>query len=200
MSRCERSGENADGTRKGLARWTSMAITVLIAVLIFLLTDQSTSESAKLTMVTSDMIMQAVEEISPSSITYYANGLGFYPQGIKVVPLGFSIGYRQLAHAIEFFILGISMTITVVLWLFEAGIQKKASLKAALLSTAICFAYSILDQTHRLVVPGREFDAFDLILDAIGYCCAILLASILYYIKERTLMNRMRAMDSSTNN
>ena len=38
---------------------------------------------------------------------------------------------------------------------------------------AICAGFSLFDQCHRLFVPGRHFDPFDLVMDALGYGVAV---------------------------
>ena len=38
---------------------------------------------------------------------------------------------------------------------------------------AICAGFSLFDQCHRLFVPGRHFDPFDLAMDALGYGVAV---------------------------
>ena len=46
------------------------------------------------------------------------------------------------------------------------------------ISIAICFGVSLLDQTVKIFIPGREFDWTDLPLDFFGYTvgsCLILL-------------------------
>ena len=37
----------------------------------------------------------------------------------------------------------------------------------------LCVLASLFDQTHKLFVPGREFDAGDLLFDLLGYSTAI---------------------------
>lgn len=60
--------------------------------------------------------------------------------------------------------------------------------RAAIWAVVICAAYSLFDQTHKLFVPGREFDPTDLVFDAIGYVLAIGVALLV----SRRLIRRSR--------
>ena len=49
-------------------------------------------------------------------------------------------------------------------------------MRARVLAAAgVCALASLFDQTHKIFVPGREFDAGDLLFDFAGYALAMLL-------------------------
>lgn len=75
---------------------------------------------------------------------------------------------RQWAHVFEFFIVGTGFS---VLYIFIT--KHTWSMMAAALFT--CMAVSFVDQSIRIFIVGRHFDAFDLVLDAIGYVVAALI-------------------------
>ena len=68
---------------------------------------------------------------------------------------------RQWAHVFEFFIVGTGFS---VLYIF---ITKH--------TWSMMVAVSFVDQSIRIFIVGRHFDAFDLVLDAIGYVVAALI-------------------------
>ena len=90
---------------------------------------------------------------------------GVYDQESK---LWLGIGVRHWAHSAEFWALGSLVAITALLAMNTSSLKRPA-----MVSLAICAACSLADQCHKLLVPGRHFDWFDLAMDALGYCIAI---------------------------
>lgn len=78
---------------------------------------------------------------------------------------------RKWAHTVEFPSLGIPVSFAFVFWWGRS----RGWLTRAPLVFLICFFASLFDQTHKLFVPGREFDAGGLLFDLLGYCVAITL-------------------------
>ena len=77
------------------------------------------------------------------------------------------------AHTAEFFVFGMFATLAV--WFY-----KKPKIAATGgISLLICAIFSLLDQCHKLFVPGRHFDGFDLVMDALGYVIAILVVLLI---------------------
>ena len=76
---------------------------------------------------------------------------------------------RRFAHIAEFGAVGFFSALSAVLLL--AGAFRRRVLVGGCL--VFCMLNSLLDQLHKLFVPGREFDVIDLGLDAIGYVLAI---------------------------
>lgn len=81
---------------------------------------------------------------------------------------------RIWAHTVEFLALGIPVSLALVFWW---GRPRWLLLRASL-AFLICVFASLFDQTHKLFVPGREFDAGDLLFDLLGYSIAIGLSFI----------------------
>ena len=101
--------------------------------------------------------------------------------------LWLGIGIRHWAHTVEFGLLGVFVALAVH-FAGRAKAAKPAKAQAAGemrrrsnllreggISLAICVAYSLFDQCHKLFVPGRHWDTFDLVMDAGGYLVAIAL-------------------------
>lgn len=55
----------------------------------------------------------------------------------------------------------------------------------ALLASAACALAFLFDQTHKLFVPGREFDAGDLLFDLLGYAASAALVFLAYGVMKR---------------
>lgn len=77
---------------------------------------------------------------------------------------------RKIAHFAEYFILG------VLVYNMICNYNKKM-----LLAIIICLTYSVTDELHQILVPGRAFQLLDIIIDSIGSISGIY---FLYYIKN----------------
>lgn len=106
---------------------------------------------------------------------------------------------RAWAHVPEFFAQGVFLFGTAVLWPCEGREDGRAChpragrrpLKGRLaFALACCVACSLFDQTHKAFVPGREFDARDLLFDAAGYLLAlaivVLVVGVARFARTRT--------------
>ncbi len=67
---------------------------------------------------------------------------------------------RDLAHFMEYFILGI------LIYNYDKNILK---------SIIICVLYAISDEVHQIFVPGREFQYSDVLIDSLGSLLGILM-------------------------
>ena len=147
---------------KSHARCLALLFTVLavaVAAAIFVMTEQSpevtTAESGRVNVL----------------LIRLFGGTGLYnPE----TGLWLGIGIRHWAHAVEFGALGLCVALAVWQWL-KLGPIRKLSLWTAGISLAVSAAYSLFDQCHKLFVPGRHFDGFDLVMDALGYIPAVLI-------------------------
>ena len=144
------------------ARCLALLFTVLavaVAAAIFVMTEQSpevtTAESGR------------VNEL----LIRLFGGTGWYD---PETGLWLGIGIRHWAHSVEFGMLGLCVALAMRQWL-RLRPARRPLLRTAGLSLAICAAYSLFDQCHKLFVPGRHFDAFDLVMDALGYIPAVLI-------------------------
>ena len=73
----------------------------------------------------------------------------------------------------EYFPLGIAVVIPFRI------VYKKKSVR---LSFLVCALVSLIDQSLKGILPTREFDVKDMVLDLIGYAMGILLTAILIKI------------------
>lgn len=86
---------------------------------------------------------------------------------------------RQMAHIYQFFALGLCASLAML------GCARFSPTVQALAAMAICLVCSLADQTHKLFIPGREFDGRDLVLDAVGYAAAGFLVFFIRWIIVR---------------
>lgn len=94
--------------------------------------------------------------------------------------------FRRFAHIIEFGAVGLFAALSALLLLGD-----RFSLhQLAPGCLVFCMLNSLLDQLHKLFVPGREFDVIDLGLDAIGYTLAISLFFGAWRHLHRSSLNR----------
>lgn len=149
----------------------------MVVIAIFHLTLQSVKDTVALSTSASDAIVSTAESASPALVDGEASFLKFNPGAVVVQPLGLEIRYRQLAHTGEYLVLGFAAASTAMLWRrrFE---RAGRSCRVKPLGAAICFcaACSLVDQSIRVFVPGREFDLLDLGFDALGYVVACVVA------------------------
>lgn len=94
--------------------------------------------------------------------------------------------FRRFAHIIEFGAVGLFAALSALLLLGDRFSLHQ--LAAGCL--VFCMLNSLLDQLHKLFVPGREFDVIDLGLDAIGYALAISLIFGVWRHLHRSSLNR----------
>lgn len=94
--------------------------------------------------------------------------------------------FRRFAHIIELGAVGLFAALSALLLLGDRFSLHQ--LAAGCL--VFCMLNSLLDQLHKLFVPGREFDVIDLGLDAIGYTLAISLIFGAWRHLHRSSLNR----------
>lgn len=137
---------------KRLARALFPALTVAVIIAIFLLTAQDSAQSTQMTQdavkVVENDILKPNWDSPLAPLMNWVNGLGL----------------RRLAHVVEFLPLGVFSIASIAVWRGDWPVGRMAALAAA-----FCLANSVADQAHKLIVPGREFDAVDLAYDAVGY-------------------------------
>jgi len=134
-------------------------LAVVVAIGIFVLTEQAPDVTSAESSMVSELLVSLF------------GGIGFLYDPTTDLWLGISI--RHWAHTAEFWAFGIFAT-------SAAWLALKPSFgKTAAVSLAVCAAFSLFDQCHKLFVPGRHFDCFDLVMDALGYGLAILTVLLL---------------------
>ena len=125
-----------------------------VAVGIFVLTSQSPADTSAQSRFVNDVLVGLLGGIE-----------GLYdPQTGEW--LGTDI--RHWAHTAEFWALGLTVALSVVLARWRKGLLSSGGI-----ALAVCSACSVLDQCHKLLVPARHFDWLDLCMDALGYVGAI---------------------------
>ena len=90
---------------------------------------------------------------------------------------------RHQAHAVEFGLLGGIVALNVLAWMSGWAHRRDAlgrihmgrTALMVFITLAISVAASLADQYHKLSVPGRHFDKWDLVLDATGYVGAVVI-------------------------
>lgn len=84
-------------------------------------------------------------------------------------------GRSHLGHVPEFFLQGLFLFGATELWP-GSRLGRRARYGIALLT---CVGCSLFDQVYKASVPGREFDARDLLFDALGYLLAMVVVIVL---------------------
>lgn len=79
---------------------------------------------------------------------------------------------RRVAHTVEFLLVGFFASVAATCLVKDGRGLRWLALHVLL----FCVACSLVDQTHKLFVPGRHFDCVDLVFDAAGYVVGIALA------------------------
>ncbi|MQA30374.1 MAG: VanZ family protein [Luteitalea sp.] len=72
-------------------------------------------------------------------------------------------GADKNLHALVYFGLGVLLTRAM-----SQGDPARASLRTALLATAVAALYGVSDELHQSFVPLREVDALDVLADTLG--------------------------------
>ena len=176
-----------------LTRWATSFAALAVAAIIFALTEQPPEASSSLSGAVSSAILNSAEIAAPELTEPSSQLIKFVPGAVVIQPIGLGIGFRQLAHTIEFFTLGAFVATAERMWLCKLRVS--SHLASAAMPVGICAVYSLFDQIHKLFVPGREFDAIDLGFDAMGYmaaCALVFCIASLLHRKGQTTGNCSR--------
>ena len=104
----------------------------------------------------------------PGLIAAIVGLLGWIPELYDLATgLWLGIGIRHWAHAVEYGALGLFVALA------AKSAMGQRTIAPGMAALAICAGFSLFDQCHRLFVPGRHFDPFDLAMDALGYGVAV---------------------------
>ena len=146
-----------------MKRWAALLCTLAIMALIFTLSGQPGPTSDRL----SNAALSAVEKSGADAFTPgwfdsrdYAN-------------------IRKWAHVYLYAALGVSMAVTVHLWL------RRPRLTQAALSAGLCFLYAAGDEIHQHFVPERAGMWQDVFVDALGFLPGIALVCLLLRLRRR---------------
>lgn len=91
-----------------------------------------------------------------------------------------------IVHFFEFTILGTLLGLSV------HAIKKAWHDKAVLTALIIGFAYALSDEFHQLFVPGRNFEAFDILIDLIGLLTGLFVIALHVHHKHIHLVKEPR--------
>lgn len=146
---------------------------LLICGIIFFLSLQNSKD----TMAVSYYVQKTVEE-----------GIKEKPANPDVSWIYNIAKFRKLAHIPEYFALGSTLMLAI---LIDAERKKYASF----MSVVSCSLISILDQTIKFLLSGREFDLTDMGFDFIGYLCGTILVGMIFSLLQRITNNRKKMLD-----
>lgn len=146
--------QKGDQLMKKTYKYAALALFALSALAITAFTFQNSSHSAALTM----KFVNLFERVH------------FHFTGTIVAWWPVYHMMRKFAHTIEYFFLGLTACFLFNVW----GSKHYAGWALATSAT-----WSLIDQTSKLRVPGREFDPTDFPFDIAGYILGIGLAWVL---------------------
>lgn len=148
-----------------MKKWISLAVTLGIMVLIFLLSSQPGERSGAL----SEQVLDKVQQSGTADVLIP----GWFSGNVQA-------NVRKWAHVYIYAALGASAMVTAVCWrwgknLFRCGVW------AAL----VCVIFAISDELHQYFVPGRAMLATDVGVDALGFLPGILLTGLVVWLLRR---------------
>ena len=134
---------------KKYAKYPALAVTLAIMAVIFVLSSQPAELSTKVSRAVTETVQAGrIKAITP---------LWFSTTNLNA-------NVRKWAHIYIYCALGVSMAVTVQLWLHRVTLRQKA-----LLASALCMLYAAGDEFHQYFVPGRAAQLSDVAIDAIGF-------------------------------
>ncbi len=155
--------------------WISVALAIGVFSIIFVLTEQTPVQTSALSSAVNEAVVAHHDNgmgdgaaASPNAGSSASSGF-FSELGTSLL---FYASVRKWAHTVEFLALGIPVSLAFIFWWGKP----RGLLSRVPLAFLLCVFASLFDQTHKLFVPGREFDAGDLLFDLLGYGLAALFA------------------------
>ncbi len=152
-------------------------LTIIWMIVIFILSSMNTQESNNKSKQTIKKTVEKTTEIS-ESIGIVENKVPLQKVNSTVNKLNFPL--RKCAHATEYAILAILIIFTI-----NAYTNKNYSIKKILLAVLICFLYSLTDEYHQSLVPGRTRLFTDCLIDTTGSIIACIVYSVGKKIKDK---------------
>lgn len=143
---------------------------VITFVVTFALTEQTPEETTALSGGVEASIVSATAGASGSAeAASDGSAAGVAKALLSVADI------RAWAHVPEFFLQGFFLFGTAALWPHAVGVGSREVSRTRRYGIALlaCAGCSLFDQVHKVFVPGREFDARDLLFDALGYLLAL---------------------------
>lgn len=150
---------------KKYAKYPALAVTLAIMAVIFVLSSQPAELSTK--------VSRAVTETVQASRIKAITPLWFSTTNLNA-------NIRKWAHVYIYCALGVSMAVTVQLWLHRVTLRQKA-----LLASALCMLYAAGDEFHQYFVPGRAAQLSDVAIDAMGFLpCVAAVYLVLWAVRR----------------
>lgn len=168
-----------------LVRLLCLGMLVFAAMTVYFLTEQTVDQTSALSSSAGSLAERGAYLVQSGQLPAFEDDpikwAGSYVLLLSYKFSNHGLSVRQQAHVVEFALLGGIVALNVLAWMSgwahrrdERGrIHGSRTLLMFLLSVGLCAAASFADQYHKLYVPGRHFDKFDLVLDASGYLGAI---------------------------
>ena len=150
---------------KRYGRWLALLCTLAIMGLIFYFSSQPGAVSYRLSGAVTD--------------TLQAGGMdAVTPQWFSTKNLNANV--RKWAHVYIYCALGVSVAVTVHLWIKSVGLGQQA-----LMAAAVCMLYAAGDELHQYFVPARAMLLSDVAIDAAGFLPCIGAAYLFLWIRQR---------------
>ena len=157
--------------------WISVALAIGVFSIIFVLTEQTPVQTSALSSAVNVAVVARHDNgmgdgaaASPNAGSSASSGF-FSELGTSLLSYA---SVRKWAHTVEFLAFGIPVSLAFIFWWG----RPRGLLSRIPLAFLLCVFASLFDQTHKLFVPGREFDAGDLLFDLLGYSIAMGLSFI----------------------
>ena len=145
---------------KKYAKYPALAVTLAIMAVIFVLSSQPAELSTKVSRAVTETVQAGrIKAITP---------LWFSTTNLNA-------NVRKWAHIYIYCALGVSMAVTVQLWLHRVTLRQKALLASALAG----------DEFHQYFVPGRAAQLSDVAIDAMGFLpCVAAVYLVLWAVRR----------------
>lgn len=171
---------------KSVARWGALGVTLLIMALIFFFSAQPGPTSYGLSVRVTDALQHHTTTAIATPSWFSSN---------------FHANVRKWAHVYIYCALGISVSVTVYLFLKDCEKVKQQMLaKGMLFSGAICTAYAATDEFHQWFVPGRAALLTDIGVDALGFLpCVVVTYLIIVWLRHRKRRRSFSEQGSNDN-
>lgn len=176
---------------KHIVGWISVVLLVVTLTSIWILTEQNVEQTSSLSESTARAVEGQAADVRPDAAQESQAGdaaggadsttATVHPDPLAPVRLWMGANIRRVAHTVEFFFVGLFASLAAVC-LGECLPCARFRYVLALLFCAVC---SVVDQVHKIFVPGRHFDIIDLGFDAAGYVTAMLLVLLAAALVQR---------------
>ena len=161
---------------KLIFRYVFMALSLALMIYIFVMSGQtanvSSQSSGRIIKTIAKIVVEDFESKPIDYQLYFISSLQFF--------------VRKAAHFVLYFSLGFSVcgcTLT---------FDDKTKRFNCLVAFAISLAYAISDEIHQLFIEGRSGQISDVLLDASGIFCGILLINLVLFIAHKISVRRKR--------